>query len=94
MTFLSDSTLLFETVEEAFRVVSGVSERTAGQAAEQTNVDDGAGNTELGQAVEDAEYTTYAPKLCSRDSLPPTSITIRRILSETTMSYGRPRTLR
>jgi hypothetical protein len=42
---LSDDVLLFETVEEALREVSGVTERTAGRAAEQASVDGGADTT-------------------------------------------------
>ena len=49
-----------QTVEEALREVSGVTDATADREAEQASVDGDADTTALVQAVEDAGYTAYA----------------------------------
>ncbi|RRJ34021.1 heavy-metal-associated domain-containing protein [Halocatena pleomorpha] len=49
-----------QTVEEALREVSGVTDATADREAEQANVDGAADTTALVQAVEDAGYTAHA----------------------------------
>jgi len=49
-----------QTVEEALRDVSGVTDATADRETEQASVDDDADVTVLVQAVEDAGYTASA----------------------------------
>ena len=49
-----------QTVEEALRDVSGVTDATADREAEQASVDGDADLTALVQAVEDAGYTAHA----------------------------------
>lgn len=49
-----------QTVEEALRDVSGVTDATVDREAEQANVEGDADPTELVRAVEDAGYTSYA----------------------------------
>lgn len=49
-----------QTVEEAIRSVSGVTDASADREAEQVNVDGTADVTALVQAVEDAGYTAHA----------------------------------
>lgn len=49
-----------QTVEDALREVSGVTDATADREAQQASVDGAADTTALVQAVEDAGYTAYA----------------------------------
>lgn len=49
-----------QTVEEALREVSGVTDVTADREAEQASVDGDADVTALVQTVEDAGYTAHA----------------------------------
>ncbi|MCD2203744.1 heavy-metal-associated domain-containing protein [Halobacterium sp. KA-6] len=49
-----------QTVEEALREVSGVTDATADREAEQANVDGDADVTALVEAVKDAGYTAHA----------------------------------
>ena len=49
-----------QTVEEALREVSGVTDATADREAKQASVDGDADTTALVQAVEDAGYTAHA----------------------------------
>ena len=49
-----------QTVEEALRGVSGVTDASADREAEQASVDGDADTTALVQAVEDAGYTAHA----------------------------------
>jgi copper chaperone len=49
-----------QTVEDALREVSGVTDATADREAEQASVDGDADVTSLVQAVEDAGYTAHA----------------------------------
>ncbi|WP_135305195.1 heavy-metal-associated domain-containing protein [Haloarcula amylovorans] len=49
-----------QTVEEALREVSGVTDVTADREAEQASVDGDADVTALVRAVEDAGYTAHA----------------------------------
>jgi len=49
-----------QTVEDALREVSGVTDANADRENEQANVDGDADVTELVQAVEDAGYTAHA----------------------------------
>jgi copper chaperone CopZ len=49
-----------QTVEDALREVSGVTDATADREAEQASVEGDADLTALVQAVEDAGYTAHA----------------------------------
>jgi copper chaperone len=49
-----------QTVEEALRDVSGVTDATADRDAEQASVEGDTDTTALVQAVEDAGYTAHA----------------------------------
>lgn len=49
-----------QTVEDALREVSGVTDVTADRGAEQASIDGDADVTALVQAVEDAGYTAHA----------------------------------
>jgi len=49
-----------QTVEDALREVSGVTDATADREAEQASVDGDANVTTLVQAIEDAGYTAHA----------------------------------
>ncbi|WP_435362377.1 heavy-metal-associated domain-containing protein [Haloarchaeobius sp. DFWS5] len=49
-----------QTVEEALRGVSGVTDATADREVEQASVDSDADVADLVQAVEDAGYTAHA----------------------------------
>ena len=49
-----------QTVEDALREVSGVTDSTADREAEQASVEGNADLTALVQAVEDAGYTAHA----------------------------------
>jgi copper chaperone len=49
-----------QTVENALREVSGVTDATADREAEQASVDGDADTTALVQVVEDAGYTVHA----------------------------------
>ncbi|MDS0301459.1 heavy-metal-associated domain-containing protein [Halogeometricum sp. S1BR25-6] len=49
-----------QTVEDALREVSGVTDATANREAEQASVEGDADLTALVQAVEDAGYTAHA----------------------------------
>lgn len=49
-----------QTVEEALRSVSGVTDATADREAERANVDGAADVSALVEAVEDAGYTAHA----------------------------------
>ncbi len=49
-----------QTVEEALRNVSGVTDATADREAEQASVEGDADSDDLVEAVEDAGYTSHA----------------------------------